>query len=204
MKDKGKRVFKIVVVSILSVVLVHCVLTLYFAFSNYSYNSQIEIEEKVIVEQYFKPYGDFKYGGLGNVDDNGCGAVAVYNIMKISGKDVKFADVVRYFDVNGTFAYGKLGTRPSKIISYLRMYGFDVGYAFLEENFSNLAKKSKYAIYVYVGKINDVLGGHYHLLTDYDSKTGKYKSINPSGYVTFSDLSELTKECIFKMLIYVN
>lgn len=199
-KHKG---LKITIIVILSVVLIHCCLTLYFAYANYSFNSQIAIEENVIFNQSLKPYGDFRYGGLGNVDANGCGAVAVYDIMKLKGKNVKFSDVVRYFDVNGNFAYGLLGTRPSRVISYLRKYGFNVGYAFMEENFDQLAKQSEFAIYVYVGKVNGQLGGHYHLLTDYNSKTGKYQSINPSGYLSFKELSEMTDECFFKMLIYV-
>lgn len=203
--DKKKKGLKITAVIVLSMVLIHYSLTLYFALSNFAYNSQIVIDEKVIEEQHFKPYGDFKYGGLGNVDDNGCGAVAVYNILKMTGKDVKFADVVKYFDVAGNFAYGKLGTRPSKMISYLRERGFEVGYAFLEENFDQIAKKSKFSIYVYIGKFSDGnWGGHYHLLTSYSSKTGKYKSINPSGYVSFSQLFDMTNQCFFKMLIYVN
>lgn len=201
---KGKyKGLKITIAVVLSMVLVHCCLTLYFALSNYNYNSQIEIEEGVIFNQSKKPYGDFRYGGLGNVDANGCGAVAVYDIMKMKDKNIEFADVVRYFDVNGNFAYGLLGTRPSRVISYLRRYGFDVGYAFMEENFDQLAKQSEFAIFLYVGKVNGQLGGHYHLLTDYNHRTGKYQSINPSGYASFKELFEMTEECFFKMLIYV-
>ena len=173
---------------------------------NYKLSAQgiLAIEEDVIMEQHYKPYGDFKFGGLGNVDDNGCGAVTVYNIMRLTGKDVKLADVIKYFDVNGNLAYGKLGTRPSKVISYLRKYGFEVGYAFMEENFDQLAKKSRFAIFLYVGKFsNDSWGGHYHLLTSYDSKTGKYQSINPAGSASFSQLLNMTNQCFFKMLIYV-
>lgn len=199
---KNKKGLKITAVVILSVVLVHFILTLCFVLVDYNYNSKLSSEQGVISNQYDEPFASFKYGGLGNVKANGCGAVAVYNIMRLEGKNVSFSDVVKYFDVNGNYLYGKFGTRPSKIIAYLKNFGFDVGFAFFEENFDNVAKQSKYTIFLYVGEVDGQMGGHYQLLTQYNNRTGKYLSINPSKNVSFPDLLKMTEKC-FKMIIYI-
>ena len=42
-------------------------------------------------------FGDLKYG-LGDIAKNGCGAVAVYNILILEGKYKPLPEVIKYFD----------------------------------------------------------------------------------------------------------
>jgi hypothetical protein len=69
---------------------------------------------------------DLKYGGFLNVGQNGCGAVAVYNVMLAIGKRVDLCDVLLEFELNHIGrADGLLGTSPRRITSYFDAHGVD-------------------------------------------------------------------------------
>ena len=69
------------------------------------------------------------WGTFGNIANNGCGAIAVYNALVSQNPSVSFTQVKLGLElppVNGAFARGLLGTRPSGIIAYLKLIGKDI------------------------------------------------------------------------------
>lgn len=74
--------------------------------------------------------------GCGNMGDNGCGPVAVYNALlslknaekaedKISDKDnVSLTDVIKDLEHRGATLHGKFGTSPAAIKKYLKKKGY--------------------------------------------------------------------------------
>lgn len=71
--------------------------------------------------------------GSGNIGDNGCGPIAVYNALLALRKkdinsdfvsDISFTSVIDYFEKKGATLRGKFGTSPSSIRKYLSLKGF--------------------------------------------------------------------------------
>ena len=59
---KSRKGLKITAIVILSMVLVHFILTLCFVLVDYNYNSKLTSEEGVLSNQYDEPFASFKYG----------------------------------------------------------------------------------------------------------------------------------------------
>ena len=54
---------------------------------------------------------DITYGAMGNIASNGCGVIALYNILTSSGNEVNFIDIKRKLESSGgAFVAGLLGT----------------------------------------------------------------------------------------------
>ena len=69
---------------------------------------------------------DLKYGAFFKVGQNGCGAVAVYNVMLEIGKPVDFCDVLLEFELNHLGRVnGLLGTSPRRLPRYFEAHGVD-------------------------------------------------------------------------------
>ena len=100
---------------------------------------------------------------------------------------------------SGQFFFGLLGTKPTKILSYLKNHGFDAQLHEDKSKFEGLAQDSKYCIYIYVGKS----GGHYSLLV-HNSNSETFRSINPRGITTMSDLMEENKKKLINLLITIS
>lgn len=189
------KILKIIGISILSIILVLIVggysTTIICSFVNYKHNSNLTIENSLIYSQH--DYKEYKFG-LGNVADNGCGVVAIYNLLKLDNKESNLAQIIKSCEPFGLNAMGLLGTNPFFIKSYLRKNGYNVKIYF--SNFETNSKDAKFVIYSYFA----IDHGHYQLL--YDKSENGFKSINPTyTNATFESLSQKNKNTI--KFIYV-
>lgn len=169
-----------------------------FVLCNVNYKKNMKVWEElnytgIIYDQ--SEWDDFKYG-LGTVAKNGCGAIAVYNILVLENKYKPFPEIIKYFDNDNENIFGLLGTNPFAVKSYLKKQGYKTKIYFKEKNFKDAAINSKYAILMYVNWEY----GHFQLLYDYD---GQYFKENPKYKIDFDKLME-SKKNFFKLLITVN
>lgn len=200
-KSKIKSFFKIFLISILSIIAV-CHLTCFIkTFINYDHNKQVWQEYNhsgIISNQH-----DFEklYFGFGNIAKNGCGAISVYNILCMENKEPDLPNIIRQFDLNGENIFGLGGSKPFRVISVLKSYGFDVNYTLNKNKFSDIAQNSKYCIYLYFGFYNNTPFGHYQLFYNFDGE--KYDTINITGKYTLDEILDV-EGTIFTMMIGVN
>lgn len=117
--------------------------------------------------------------------------------MCLENKKVALPKIIKSMD-NGQMFFGLLGTKPTRILSYLKKQGFDAQLHEDKSKFEALSQDSKYCIYIYVGKT----GGHYTLLI-HNSDSETFRSINPRGITTMSDLMEENQNKFINLLITV-
>ena len=139
--------------------------------------------------------------GFGNIEKNGCGAVAIYNILQLENRNPYFPDIIKLFDIHGQNVFGVFGSRPSRVMNILRRFGFDVSICFNKSQFKDKATNSKYAIYTYYGINNFYPFGHYQLIYDYDGN--EFKSLNITGSYTFEEITKIDN-LVFELMILVN
>lgn len=199
-----KKFLLILVIVVMSVVGIMLGFDIVLANINYSQNMKVwgEIETPQII-YYQQDYKNIKFG-LGDIANNGCGACSVYNILYLDNKYVPLPDIVKKLDVFGETGFGLLGAKPFSIINILKQYGYSVNYSFRTNDFNDLAKNSRYSIYLYVGKTKGGMAGHYQLLTDYDEQKDNYQLYSPYYRNSMQNLLDYSQECFIKVLITVN
>lgn len=158
-------------------------------------------EPTIIYDQH--EYEDIEYGA-GNIAKNGCGPCSIYNILYLDDRYVALPDIIKKIYMFGNIGFGLAGARPSAVIDVLKQYGYEVRYYFDTKKFDDLAKNSRYVIYLYVGKTKSGMVGHYQLMTDYNEETGDYQLYSPYYRTTMQNLLDYSKGCFVKMLITVN
>lgn len=191
------KIFKIIGISFLSIIFVLIVggytTTIICSFINYNHNSKIANDNTLIYSQ--SDYENYKFG-LGNVANNGCGVVALYNLLIIDGKEVELCNIIKDCEPFGLNAMGYLGTNPLFIKSYLKKYGYKVKICL--NDFEKNSKDAKFVIYTYF----NLNHGHYQLL--YDKTENGFKSINPNySNLTFEKLEQENKDTI-KFIYVIN
>ena len=63
------------------------------------------------------------YGERGHIAREGCGAVAIYNVMKFIGEDQDFCDVVHDMEkLKMTWLGARFGTKPFSLGRYFRLH----------------------------------------------------------------------------------
>ena len=146
---------------------------------------------------YQHNYPNFKFG-LGDVASNGCGAIAVYNILVLEQKYKPFPEIIKYFDNGNENIFGYLGSNPFGVISYLKNEGYKVNTYLKSADYKTAAINSKYSILMYL----NLKYGHYQLLYNYDEHSNLFYE-NPKTKVNLDSLLESKKD-FFKILITVN
>jgi len=191
-----KKVILWTFTSILCLLLISHVFCLILASSNYKYNSKVWNELNYTGILYNQnDYGNFKYG-LGNVADNGCGAVAAYNILLLEGKYKPLPEIIKYFDNGNENIFGILGTNPFGLMKYMKKEGYKVNAYLKTSDFKEAAINSKYSILMYL----NLKYGHFELLYDFD---GQYFKVNPQHKIDLEKLLESKKDFL-KVLITIN
>lgn len=194
---KARKVATIIMFVLMCVIALWQIMTYCLSCANYEKNKQSWNNEiEIIHYQHSDDVADLKYG-FGSIGNNGCGAVAAYNIMLLEGRKVPLPDVIKYMDAS-QYIFGLLGTCPSRIVSYLRAQGFDCSLHKDKSQFESIAQESDYAIYVYAG----FNGGHYTLLVP--TGEGTFTSINPNRTTTIQNLIEENEDEIINFLITVS
>lgn len=183
---------------IFSMLLVSNVFCMILASSNYKHNCKVwkDLNYTGIIYNQSE-WGDFNYG-LGDVAKNGCGAIAVYNILVLENKYKPFPEIIKYFDNGNENIFGILGTNPFGIMSFMKNEGYKVNAYLKASDFKTAAINSKYAIIMYL----NFEYGHFELLYDYNEQ-GDYFFVNPSRRIDLDRLLESKKE-FFKVLITIN
>ena len=79
------------------------------------------VVSRYILNQKDPDVAGIPWGKLGNTGANGCGWIAVYNVMVWYDAGVRRDDVIRALSARGApLLWGKLGTRPDAMTSCLR------------------------------------------------------------------------------------
>ena len=164
---------------------------------NYNYNKQFDAEIDGIIQNQSN-LGYIKYG-FGNIADNGCGAISLYNILCLDGKPEKLSEIIRSIDKNGLNFYGFVGTNPFTLSRKLAEKGYSVSLTVEKDNFESQLKSNKHSILVYFS----LESGHFQLI-DYDKEIQKFQLINPYQKLTYSQLLTSIKKYPFRLLISVN
>ena len=193
---KKRLIFALVAFGI---VMVYFVISLCIAFVNYKNNTKVwdELNYKGLIYNQHN-YDDIAFG-VGDMSKNGCGASAIYNILRLDGKYVALPEIIKKLDINGENFMGLLGTHPYAIKSVLSQYGYKVKYHFNSDNFEEKAKNSRHSIFVYIKKN----GGHYQLMTDYNEESNEFQLYNSTKRSDMQSLIENNDKAI-KFLITVN
>ena len=192
------KVFSIVLVSILTFILLCDIACFIKAESNYKHNliAWNDYADTGIIDNQDK-YDNLRFG-FGNVANNGCGAMAVYNILYLEGKEPNFIDIIKRFDSLGENFFGLGGSRPSMVIKTLKRAGLKVNFTLNKSKFKEMAESSKYSIYLYVGIRNWVPFGHYQLMLNFDGE--KYETININGHYTFEEITNIENTLLTMMI----
>lgn len=84
----------------------------------------IVIDDKVyITKQGNAFYNDTKFGAS-NIGTAGCAIMAVYNLLKYLNKDIKFAQLIYYFEKQN-LVFGALGAWPSHLKKLFNKLGIN-------------------------------------------------------------------------------
>ncbi len=76
---------------------------------------------RYILNQKAPDVAGIPWGALGNTGANGCGWIAVYNVIASYDPGISRDDVIRALTAQGApLLWGKLGTHPAGITAYLR------------------------------------------------------------------------------------
>lgn len=200
-KNPFKKVWFITLTILVGIIsLSHTICTIK-AFVNYDYNVVAWAEyahSGIINDQH--DFAKLKFG-FGNIGANGCGAISVYNILVLENREKALPDIIKQFDLCGENIFGVAGSKPTRVVRVLKNYGFNVSYSLNKNKFENIAQNSKYSIYVYVGKDQGTLVGHYQLIYNYNGE--RYDTINTNGNYTYQEIINVPNS-IFSMMIGVN
>lgn len=193
----SQKVIVIFVIFFTSIIIINFCFNVSFAFGQYNHNLEQwnNNSYKLITKQY--ELKNYKYG-FGNVADNGCGAIAIYNILSLDGKNVTFPEVIKKVALNGFPLFGYLGTFPHTVIHILNSFGYKTSVSFDTQNFDEIAKNHKYNIFCYISTTY----GHYELAYDFNGTD--FQFVNPTIRTTFFNEVEDADDCFFKALITVD
>lgn len=190
---------------ILVLAIICLVISLSFAFSlvlstiNKQNNMKFDDDYDGIIP-YQSPLKHIKMG-VGNISDNGCGILSLYNILVLENKAEKLSTIVSKFEKTGLNIYGVWGTNPISLMNVLKSYSFKVNYYFDVKYFEEKSKASKYNILVYVSLFEQV--GHYQLFYDYNEEENSFQCLVPKYKTSLENLMDETKN-YFRFLITVN
>lgn len=153
-------------------------------------------ETNVYIERqknYTKHMGT--YGPLGSISGNGCGAVALYNVLTYFGIRVDFMSIVsrfnRYWPIAMSYG-GFLGTSIFHLHRELKHYGFRVYPVFFTPSVIRQFHLDEHSamIFLYYWRKKKKLGGHYQ--AGFGSADGTITLHNPK--VSYFGIRDLLKE----------
>jgi hypothetical protein len=137
------------------------------ALKNYGYNTDYDVPRaEFIYNQGNDPVKNMKFGGT-KVSDTGCGAISIYNSIRLLGKHKYLSDIIFEFDINPTsktiggllgigsiityppWFNGALGASPFGVEDYLIYHDFKPSMTFDQSEFLSWAKKDRVFIALY-------------------------------------------------------
>ena len=106
------------------------------------------------------------------MDLNGCGAVAVYNILYAHGMVDSFTDTLYRLE-KAVFMLGYLGSSPTAINKYFKSIGFLTKTVFRKKNVLKIKSRSACVVHLF---IRSDLSAHY--VTGIPAGEGKFRFFN--------------------------
>lgn len=132
---------------------------------------------ELITIQRTEEFKKMKFGLLGNIFDNGCGAIAAYNVLNFEGIDTSLKDTVcglrRHLGL--LFGMGKLGTNLFSLKAYLTKF-FTVKLRIISFMKKRFADKPSSAVIFYYWRSGKKIGAHY--ITVHRREDGLYDVYN--------------------------
>lgn len=93
------------------------------AWENHAQNAAHDITGRIIFDQNTPEIGAFRFG-KSHADTAGCGPIAVYNALLLTGRPCAFSDVIRQMEhERGAVRNGKWGANPAAVARVLPLYG---------------------------------------------------------------------------------
>ena len=153
-------------------------------------NGKIYIERQ---KNYTKQRGTF--GPLGSISANGCGAIAIYNVLIHFGMKIDFMTIVNRFNrqwLMSTSIGGMMGSYIFYLHYLLKQYRFQVHpIFFVGKNRKDLHLDEKSAIiFLYFWKKKKKLGAHYQ--AGFGNADGTITLHNPNA--TYFGIQDLLNE----------
>ena len=148
--------------------------------NNYINNSKLEDPNDYINGQSF--YDDFKIG-LGDVGANGCGAIALYNLLLTLNKKMDLKDIIYDLDSNsGVIANALLGVDPTYIPVFLRNNNIEFDTCFSYKELNDM-EPGKYIILCTFNGNNVSDGAHYTFINyEFEKQYIVYNMYSNSKY----------------------
>lgn len=151
------------------------------------------------------------FGIKGNINKNGCGSIAMYNVLHAFGEDIPYRTVIeniakdspKIFLKSSTIGGGVFGLNPLYMKGYLKRQGYEVKRAvFKRKDFAIKEEAAYIAIYLWFDSKHSEIGGHYEALIP--TKEGALQAYNISRiYEDFRDYEKVKKsEGGFLMQVY--
>lgn len=151
------------------------------------------------------------FGIKGNINKNGCGSIAMYNVLHAFGEDIPYRTVIeniakdspKIFHKSSTIGGGVFGLNPLYMKGYLKRQGYEVKRAvFKRKDFAIKEEAAYIAIYLWFDSKHSEIGGHYEALIP--TKEGALQAYNISRiYEDFRDYEKMKKsEGGFLMQVY--
>lgn len=157
--------------------------------------SSMEKRMPIFIERqrtFTKQRGSF--GPLGNISDNGCGVIALYNVLEYFGIRVDFMKIAGRFSRRWLVALpfgGFMGTSIFYLFYELVKYGFQVRpVVFTENMIRNMSAEGTSFIMLYLWRKKFRFGGHFQ--AGFVGENGEVTLHNPK--VTYSDLKDMLAE----------
>lgn len=118
------------------------------AMANYVSNMQNDVSGTPINGQALEPYAKLRIG-TNTFENAGCGPIAVYNALVVSGVDVSISEVTFKLDASATLFNGALGTNPFSFGGVIERYGVEAAPIFSKEAMCSALKKGEVFIITY-------------------------------------------------------
>lgn len=159
------KIFRTILIVLVSLIAFYFIGAYIVSEGNYGHNAILDEEvafEGKYISEYYEPYiEEYKYG-LGDNSEARTAWVSIYNAMHylylqgLVEEEPVVSDIIRYLDVWGTLAYGKLGTNPLAVSGYLKSKGIEVEMVFNRLLFQDYIETSDAAI-LYHANMNEAI-----------------------------------------------
>lgn len=126
------------------------------------------------------PKNQWRYGLLPSAAA-GCGWIAVYNAMVLTGRTPDIPDIMRRLFLNAPLLNGTAGTMPYSPGAVLRQYGYHTKTAFSMEDIDRIGRESQVAIVYYFWREGLKMSSH---LTTVQFRDGQFWAYNLFRSVT--------------------
>ena len=148
------KFLKLSIFSLILILVVNYTALIFISNRNYSHNKNLDYSVILDNQGYIREQAitnEIKYG-VRYSDFNGCGWIALHNVLNYYDESVEIYEIIQYLDRYGLNIYGLLGTDPLAIIMYLRKFDLNARISFSSEDFEELSSQSDAIIMGYISK----------------------------------------------------